>query len=96
MMTTTEMKAEVMGFDQIKRDYLECPDFKETYTLLSTGSTRLMDDFLLKNGYLFKAQRLCIPSAYLREFLVWELQAEGLDGHHGRNKTIESVEYRFF
>ncbi|XP_020695349.1 uncharacterized protein LOC110108857 [Dendrobium catenatum] len=95
MMTTTEMRAEVVGFDQIKRDYLECPDFKETCFLLSTGSTRLVDNFLLEDGYLFKAQKLFIPSISLREFLVCKLHAEGLAGHFGRDKTIEVVEFRF-
>ncbi|PKU87648.1 hypothetical protein MA16_Dca009820 [Dendrobium catenatum] len=59
------MRAEVVGFDPIKRDYLECPDFKETYSLLSTGSTHLVNDFLMEDGHLFKAQKLCIPSTSL-------------------------------
>ncbi|KAI0528907.1 hypothetical protein KFK09_001451 [Dendrobium nobile] len=96
MMTTTEMRGEIIGFEQVKEDYLECPDFKEVYSLLSTCSECLVDDFLLEVGYLFKAQKLCIPNTSLREFLVSELHPGGLVGHFGRDKTIEAVEYRFF
>ena len=51
---------------------------------------------LLQDGYLFCSRKLCIPRTSLREFLVWELHAGGLDGHFGRNKTIEAVEHRFY
>ncbi|PKU61034.1 putative mitochondrial protein [Dendrobium catenatum] len=69
-MVTREMRTEVIGFEQIKENYSDCPDFGETYTKLTTGDERIIGDFILEDGYLCKAQKLCIPTTSLREFLV--------------------------
>ncbi|XP_022888992.1 uncharacterized protein LOC111404413 [Olea europaea var. sylvestris] len=65
-------------------------------TELLDNSTRENVDFLLRDGYLFRGTKLCIPRSLLRKFLVWELHAGGLDGHFGREKTIALVEDRFY
>ncbi|PKU62236.1 putative mitochondrial protein [Dendrobium catenatum] len=96
MMITRKMTADVIGFERLKEDYPDCPDFKETYSALTTGNERIIGDFMLEDGYLFKSQQLCIPNTSLREFLVWELHAGGLAGHFGQAKTIAAVENRFY
>ena len=55
-----------------------------------------MDDYTLQDGYLFKANKLCIPRSSVRDFLVWEIHAGGLANHFGRDKTIEEVERQFY
>ena len=35
-------------------------------------------DFLIRDEYLFKCVKLCIPHTSLRDFLVWELHARDL------------------
>lgn len=75
---------------------MECPDFKDTYVALTNRSERIIDDYFVEDGYLFKSQKLCIPNTSLREFLVWELHAGGLAGHFGQAKTIAAVENNFF
>jgi len=36
MMISREMRTEVIGFEQLKEDYLDCPYFRETYSALAT------------------------------------------------------------
>ncbi|PKU70505.1 hypothetical protein MA16_Dca027660 [Dendrobium catenatum] len=95
-MITQGMRTEVTGFERLKEDYLDCPDFKETYSLLTSGEDQVINDFLIEDGYLFKSQKLCIPNTSLREFLVWELHDGGLAGHFGQAKTVAALENRFY
>ena len=66
------------------------------YTTLRTKHLQVVDDFILRDGYLFKASKLCIPCTSIRDFLVWEVHAGGLSGHFGCDKTIEEVERQFY
>uniref|UniRef100_A0A2N9GME3 Reverse transcriptase n=1 Tax=Fagus sylvatica TaxID=28930 RepID=A0A2N9GME3_FAGSY len=90
------MSVEVTGFERLKEDYDSCPDFGELYSNLRSTPHPTQDDYFLQNGYLFKANRLCIPRTSIRDFLVWEIHAGGLAGHFGRDKTIEEVERQFY
>ena len=87
---------EVVGFDKVKENYEECPNFGDILIALRKGPSRERSEYTLQDGYLFRETRLCIPRTSLRDFLVWELHAGGLAGHFGRNKTIELVEAQFF
>ncbi|GJS55187.1 RNA-directed DNA polymerase [Tanacetum coccineum] len=42
----------------------------------------------MRDGYLFKGWRFCIPLCSLREAIVLEGHASGLAGHFGRDKTL--------
>jgi hypothetical protein len=56
----------------------------------------VVNDYILYDGYLFKADKLCIPRSSVRDFLMWEVHAGGLSGRFGRDKTIEEVERPFY
>ena len=56
----------------------------------------MRDNFFLQDGYLFKANKLCIPRTSVRDFIVWELHTGGMSCHFGRDKTIVVVEESFF
>ena len=40
--------------------------------------------------------KLCIPRTSFRDLLIWEMHSGGLTRHFGRDKTIASVEDRFY
>ena len=48
---------------------------------------RGVDDFYLHDGYLFKANKICIPESSLRKLFLQESHGGGLMGHFGREKT---------
>ena len=87
---------EVTGFERIKNDYESCPDLGEVYKLLTNGLVRERDDYFLLDGYLFKANKQCIPRTSVRDFIIWELHAGGMSGHFGRDKTVAAVADSFY
>ena len=52
------LEAKVLGFEMIKPLYLEDPDFKDLYAECTQGP---QGPFYIKDGFLFKNNRLCIP-----------------------------------
>ena len=61
---------EVTGFERIKNDYESYPDFGEVYNLLADGLVRKRNDYFHLDGYLFKANKLCIPRTSVRDFII--------------------------
>ena len=51
-------QVEVPGFERIKEEYKNCPDFGSIHTNLT--SHRNLGEYILQEGYLFKGAKLCI------------------------------------
>ncbi|GJT56285.1 transposon ty3-I gag-pol polyprotein [Tanacetum coccineum] len=85
---------EVVGFDSIKELYLSDEDFGNIWMDLETKQHQ--GEFILLDGYLFKGNHLCIPKTSLRSQLIKEVHAGRLSAYLGRDKTIASVESRFY
>lgn len=49
-------------------------------------------DFYIDSGFLFQGNRLCITRTSLKEYLIQEYHANGLQAHLGREKTIAALE----
>ncbi|GKE15209.1 RNA-directed DNA polymerase, partial [Tanacetum coccineum] len=85
---------EVLCFDSIKELYANDEDFGNIWMELENKQHR--GEFILLDGYLFKGDRLCIPKTSLRIQLIKDVHAGGLSANIGRDKTIASVESRFY
>ena len=57
----SDINVKVTRFERLKDDYESCPDFGELYTSLSNAPRPILNDYTLQDGYLFKANKLCIP-----------------------------------
>ena len=90
------MGTKVIGFEKLQEEYESCLDFGEVYTTFRIEHLQVVDDFILRDGYLFKANKFCIPCTSIRDFLVWEVHAGGLSRHFGCDKTLEEVERQLY
>lgn len=88
------MHHEIIGFDTLVDLYADDTDFHEVWRACSLGSSH--GGFLLLEGFLLKDNRLRIPRTSLREKLILDLHDGGLNGHLGRNKTLASLQERYF
>ena len=84
LLSTISIK--VVGFDKVKKDYKECPDFDSILIILRKGPSREYSKYILQDGYLFRETRPYVLRISLRDFLVWKLHVGGLVGHFGRIK----------
>jgi hypothetical protein len=90
------MSTNVTGFERLRDEYESCLDFGKLHATLSNASYPTIEDYTIQDGYLFKANKPCIPRTSVRDFLMWELHAGGLARHFGRDKTIKEVEQQFY
>ncbi|RDX76792.1 hypothetical protein CR513_43175, partial [Mucuna pruriens] len=90
---TAMLETKLFGLDCIKELYEKNIDFGKSFSMcihLDFG------DFYRHNGFLFKANRLCVPKCSIRELLVRESHEGGLMGHFGVQKTLEILNKHFF
>ena len=50
----------------------------------------------MHDGFLFRANKLCVPNCSIRLLLLQEADAGGLMGHFGYKKTYELLSDHFY
>ena len=90
----TALDARVLGFACMKNLYPNDSDFGEAYQhCVSKGTHGL---FYLHDGYLFRDDKLCVPSSSLRRLFIHEAHGGGLMGHFGVAKTLGTLKEHFY
>jgi len=90
----SQLDYRIFGLETIKGQYALDDDFKDVILNCPEGST--WNKFVLNDGYLFRANRLCIPVGSVRLLLLQEAHGGGLMGHFGAKKTEAVLSTHFF
>ncbi|GJX44920.1 RNA-directed DNA polymerase, partial [Tanacetum coccineum] len=87
------MQVQAVGFEIFKELYVDDSDFVGIWEKCQRQPSQ---PFVIQDGFLFKSNRLCIPSCSLRELIMKEGHAGGLAGHFGVTKTISCLSEQFY
>jgi hypothetical protein len=93
-MLFTQLDVKVPGLESLCALYATDVDFAEPYRLCSLG--KACDKLHIHDGYLFCANKLCVPESLLRLLLLQESHAGGLAGHFGREKSLLMLADHFY
>ena len=88
----TEMKIEVLGFDDMRDSYGLDLDFSKPQRKckepIQDQLTTKWGEYFIQEGMLFKGIQLCIPKGPMRTNLIKEKHSSALAGHFGVDKTL--------
>jgi hypothetical protein len=80
--------------ESIKELYATDVDFKNAYENCREGRT--WNKYVLQDGLLYRANKLCIPASSIRLLFLQEVHGGGLMGHFGVKKTEDVLTAHFF
>jgi hypothetical protein len=89
----SQLDCTIFGLESIKDQYALDPDFKDV--LLNCKEGRTWNKFVINNGFVFRANRLCILVGSVRLLLMQEAHG-GLMGYFGAKKTEDVLASHFF
>jgi len=90
----SQLDAKILGLENIKDLYATDSFFAEPFAKCCDGKGR--EKFHLYDGFLFRANKLCIPDCSVCPMLLQEAHAGGLMGHFGAKKTEQVLADHFF
>ena len=90
----SQLDTKILGLQSIKELYANDPYFAEPHSKCSEGKG--WEIFHLHDGFLFRANKLCIPDCSVRLLLLQEAHVGGLMGHFGAKKTESVLIDHFF
>jgi hypothetical protein len=89
----TQLDAKIFGLESIKDLYATDSYFAKPFLKCCAGKD--WEKFHLHEGFLFRANKLCIPDCSVRPLLLQEAHAGGLMGHFGAKKTEQVLADHF-
>jgi hypothetical protein len=90
-----ELDCKIFGLETIKDQYVNDADFKEV--LLHCKDGKGWNKFIFNDGFVFRANKLCIPASFVHLLLLLqEAHGGGLMGHFGAKKTKDILAGHFF
>ena len=96
----TEMKVEVLGFDDMKEMYDTNLDFSKAWRECRAPNLRdhisKYDEYFIQEGMLFKGILWCIPRSSMRLNLIKETHSGGLARQFGIDKTLSLLKEKCY
>ena len=83
----------MLDFEYVKGLYENDNDFATIYGACEKST---FGKFYRQDWYLFKENKLCVRSSYMRDLLVREAHNGGLMRHFGVEKTLDNLHEHFF
>jgi hypothetical protein len=90
----SQLDCRIFGLESIKEQYALDPNFKDVLLNCNEGCT--WNKFMINDGFVFRANHLCIPVGSVRLLLMQEAHGGGLMGHFGAKKTEDVLASHFF
>ena len=89
-----QLEVKVLGLENLKEMYNDDPKFSEPYNHCKDGKG--WEKYHIHDGFLFRANKLCVPNSSVRLLLLQESHGGGLTGHFGKKKTYEMLSGHFY
>jgi hypothetical protein len=83
----SQLDCRIFRLESIKEQYALDPDFKDA---------RTWNKFVVNDGFMFRANRLCIPVGSVHLLLMQEAHGGGLMGPFSAKKTEDVLASHFF
>jgi hypothetical protein len=90
----SQLSHKIFGLETIKGLYATDLDLKDAFQNCRVGRT--WQKFLLREGLLYRVNKLCLPASSIHLLLLQEAHGGGLMGHFGVKKTEEMLAAHFF
>jgi hypothetical protein len=90
----TQLDYTIFGLEIIKDQYVHDANFKDVLLHCKDGKTR--NKFIFNAGFVFRANKLCIPASSIHLLLLQEAHGGRLMGHFGVKKTRDILAAHFF
>ncbi|WVZ76149.1 hypothetical protein U9M48_024147 [Paspalum notatum var. saurae] len=90
----SQLDFKIFGLQTVKDQYVDDADFKDILAHCMNGKP--WGKFHMQDGFLFRANKLCVPASSVRLLLLQEAHGGGLMGHFGVYKTHEVLTAHFF
>jgi hypothetical protein len=91
---STQLDYKIFGLKTIKDQYVHNADFKDVLLHCKDGKT--MNKFVFNDGFVFRANKLCILASFIHLLLLQEAHGGGLMSHFGVKKTEDILGAHFF
>jgi hypothetical protein len=90
----SQLDHKFFGLESIKELYAMDVDFKDAYKNCREGRT--CNKYVLQDGLLYRANKLCVPTSFVRLLFLQEAHGGGLMGYFGVEKTEDVLVTHFF
>jgi len=90
----SQLSHKIFGLETIKGLYATDLDFKDAFENCREGRT--WQKFLLREGLLYRANKLCVPASSVHLLLLQEVHGGGLMGYFGVKEMEDVLAAHFF